>query len=302
MDFKWKVKYEIIPSLQRSETLEKISFEVISGKTFVQKQHITSNYDDISGTLCKKDSSFIRDILLRRMLYQKIYTPIEIKLIDPPELINREELEQQNAKLTRTVQNSLTMRWGILDVGDSIQESETFWNSGFSDRTNGYDQELLRIASWLEKSETESEHIQQFILTWVAFNSLYGLYSNEISTQSCRGEIQEFTVTISDLLSEAEASKLVKQYGKTLQLLTRLNLTLRNGTNCSSNLAAELQNAGNNNGLNVITKVLECVYCIRNRCFHDGPQATNLPDYVKEVRDFLMPIVSCCVKQFVNFQ
>ena len=302
MDFKWKVKYEITPSLQQSETIEEISFEVISEKTFVQKQHITSNYDDISDTLCKMDISFIKDIFLKRMLYQQIYTPIEIKLVDPPELINREELEQQDAKLTRTVQNSFTMRLGILDVGDSIQESEAFWISGFSNRTNGYDQELLRIASWLEKSETENEHIQQFILTWVAFNSLYGLYSNEISTQSCRGEIKEFTVTISDLLSEAEASKLVKQYGKTLQLLTRLNLTLKNGTNCSNILDTELKNPENNNGLNVITKSLECVYCIRNRCFHDGPQATNLPDYVKEVRDFLMPIVSYCVKQFVSFQ
>ena len=202
MDYKWNVKYEIIPTLKRSETIGEITFEVSSGKTFVQKQHVTSNYDDISKSLCIEDIALIRDVLLRRMLYQEIYTPIEIKLTEPPVLTNRKELEVQNAKLTRTVRNFVDMRYGLLKGGDSIQESEIFWVNGFKDKTAGYDKEIIRIASWLEKSEAENEHIQQFVLTWVAFNSLYGLFSNEISTENLRYEIPQFTTTVLALLSE----------------------------------------------------------------------------------------------------
>jgi len=124
MDFKWDVKYEIIPSLQESETLGENVFEVVSGKTFVQKQYVTSSYDDISQSLCKHDMGIIRDILLRKMVYQKIYTAIEIKFSEFPELTNRKELEQKNAKLTRIVEIRKEIRTAIGE--SSIQESETF--------------------------------------------------------------------------------------------------------------------------------------------------------------------------------
>lgn len=92
---------------------------------------------------------------------------------------------------------------------------------------------------------------------------------------------------------------MAKQNASTLCLLAKSNLSLRNGTNCSDSLEKELEHTDGNGKLNVIIKALECIYCIRNRCFHEGPDISELLDHMKKIRDFLMLIVASCVKNFV---
>lgn len=299
MNFIWQVQYEIEPSLEKSESVDGINFEVVNGKTIVTQQHITCNYDDIINTVCNDYMNMLRNYILRRMLYQKTYQPIIVKITTPPILLNREELKNKGAKLTRKVMASLEMRWSILDVNDSLAESENFWNSGFTGKSNGLDIELLRIASWIEKSEAEHDHIQQFILTWVAFNSLYGLYSKEVSNNNFYAEIHQFTETVSNLLKISDANEIFKIHETNINYLSNKNFQLRNGTNCSYDLGLELKNKKTRNHLSIITRTLECIYCIRNQCFHNGPQATDLPHFIKEARDVLLSIVAICARNFV---
>ncbi len=299
MNFIWQVQYEIEPSLEKSEYVDGINFEVVNGKTTVIQQHITCNYDDIIDTVCKDYMNMLRNYMLRRMLYQKTYQPIIVKITTPPILLNREELKNKGAKLTRKVIAALEMRWSILDVNESLAESENFWNSGFTGKSTGLDIELLRIASWIEKSEAEHDHIQQFILTWVAFNSLYGLYSKRISNHNFYAEIQQFTETALSLLETSDANEIFKRHETNINYLSNKNLQLRNGTNCSDDLGFELKNKNPRNHLSIIMRTLECIYCIRNQCFHNGPQATDLPHFIKEARDVLLSIVAICVRNFV---
>ena len=302
MDYIWQVKYEIEPSLQNSEEIDGINFEVRNGKTFVTHEHITNNYSDISSTVCKEFMSRIRGYMLRRMLYQKTYQPLSVKIANSPFLLNREELKEKGAKLTRRVIACCEMIYSLLEVDDSICESENFWKEGFSGKSEGFDSELLRIASWIEKSETEQDQIQKFILTWVSFNSLYGLYSRELSNQNFYNEIPQFTETVQTILSIAEAREIFQRYKTDIDSLSKLNLSLRNGTNCSDDLSLELQNINNTSYISIIIRTIECVYCIRNHCFHNGPQITNLPNYITHARDVLLAVVAGCSKNFVTLR
>ena len=300
MDYIWQVRYGIEPSLTTTEIIEGIKFQVDGNKTNVIAEHITENYDDITNTVCKEYIETLRNYLLRRMLYQKSYQPITIRPSQPPFLLNREELKGKGAKLTRKIQKLLHQNSSLLEVNDSLSESERFWKNGFTGKNVGSGDDIIRIASWLEKSESETDCIQKFILTWVAFNSLYGLYSRVISSQSFYSEIPQFTDALLGLLSEFEADKIFRRYHNNIILLSTFNLQLKNGNNCSDDLLRELNNNCNNSKLFIITRALECIYCIRNLCFHNGPQATDLHEYIGDAREILFTIVANCIYKFVK--
>ncbi|MBM9521208.1 hypothetical protein JWG39_15415 [Desulforhopalus vacuolatus] len=299
MDFIWQVQYEITPSLQQSEKVDGINFEVINSKTYVTTEHLTDNYDDISKTVCREDMKTLRDYMLRRMVYQKTYQQIIVLLKEQPFLKNRDELKEKGAKLTRTLRTCFVMSFSLLEVNDEISLSECFWKNGFTGKNAGLESDILRIASWIEKSEAEQDSIQKFILTWISFNSLYGLYSRKISNRIFYNEVPQFTDTVTGLLSNDEAKKIYDRYRKEIGCLAIQNLQLRNGTNFSNDLALELKR-NQYDYKSIIIRALECIYCIRNECFHNGPQLVNFSEYLNGSREVLFLVIANCLKNFVT--
>lgn len=271
-----------------------------NNKTYVITEHITDNYDDISQTVCHDYKNILRNYMLRRMVYQKAYQPINISVKEQPFLKNRDELKEKGAKLTRALRACCVMSYSLLEVNDEISLSENFWRNGFTGQAAGLENDILRIASWIEKSEAEQDRIQKFILTWISFNSIYGLYSRKISNQSFYNEVPQFTDTVTALLSNDEAKHICDRYSNEIFCLANQNLQLRNGTNCSNDLRLELQ-SNQHNYQSIIIRTLECIYCIRNECFHNGPQLTNFSEYLNGSRDILLSVIATCLKNFVVY-
>ncbi len=188
----WEVKFRVSPSLKNSETIGDCRFEVHGKETFVKFAYTTSAFDeklpDSEGeyeyaeeTKAKRERAKIRSLMLERMVYQRVFQPIRVDIICGPTLLNRKELPKER----RFVGNDIVIRYSILDVNDSIEESHNFWKSGFKNKTKGREDDFLRIAEWLQRSEEESDEINCFIIAWIGFNGLYGLF-NEIGMQNAK--------------------------------------------------------------------------------------------------------------------
>ena len=168
----WKIKFSIKPSLSKSEEIDGYYFRVkSSGETIVEKTYETSSFDELhperageyeyaEETLARLDAETIRELLLKRMIYQRNFSPITIKMVESPVLINRDALGKSGVKFKRHIGFSFTSINSILDVDDSLTESMNFWNDGFKNSSVSRERDVIRISDWLERSENEREHYQ----------------------------------------------------------------------------------------------------------------------------------------------
>ena len=312
MKFNWKAKFKIDPSLRMSKEINDYYFHVQNNETTVTVQYETSKYDELhpnrknnneyaEETLAQQEKAKIKEILLRRMVYQLIFSPLRIKLISYPELLNRKELEEKNIKLRREITATFEAIYSILDVNDSISESEQFWYSNFNGSSSGHQEAILNIAAWLSKSELEQRSINKFILTWIAFNSLYGLCASIFRPAQSMTEIDQFSLTIDNLLTPEKASNILNEFRPQIIPLTTLNLTSRNGgVNYSNDLNEEIEKISTNNELEIIKYALKCIYMIRNQYFHNAPQVTELQTNIGNFRNFIMRITAWCMRNFIK--
>ena len=162
------------------------------------------------------------------MIYQSLFSPIEVELLSYPILTNRKELEKGGATLRRPIVACHTAGWAILDVSDSISVSEEFWNKSFRGTAKGQESEIIRIASWLEKSEKEEDNIQSFILSWIGFNGLYSLFAS-LNKPNLRNDADKFEFIIKELINNNHALDIIKNHKELIYAFTNYNIKSDNG-------------------------------------------------------------------------
>jgi hypothetical protein len=269
-----------------------------------------------------QDKEQIRRLLLRNMLYQKNYQAIEIKMLGLPVLTNEKALSDEG--ITIKYYSSASFVFPMLLLDDEIEECENDFSLSAGEKhwkvnLINYEDELMRITDWLERSQTTSNQIDKFIHTWIAFNSLFDLYINEFEKQEINSvERKKFKLTIEKLVSASEAREIITRYRPTIMSLGSYNFIARNRDTCSANLETKLLERNlllNNIKLSkseilktellevckqILNEIMNCIYCIRNQAFHDAPQSPKLANYAEESNALLLEIVSTCAKNFMR--
>jgi hypothetical protein len=310
--FIWKQVFKIEPCLEKTEIINGYVFEVKeSNETIVEKIFETISFDErhanrkseneyAEETLSWLESDEIREILLRRMIYQRIFKPISVIPYASPKLENRQELIDAGIGLKRTVGKELRSAYAILDVNNSLTESETFWNAAFQGRTKGQQDEILRIADWYERSVKEIEPIKSFVLSWIGFNGLYGLLALLANKQNMN-EADKFIFMIKELLNDTQAQDIINSIRNEISALETYNIQSEGGgRNWSSDLRNEMSKAMIANS-KVLELVVRCVYGIRKQVFHEAPKTDDIIERVKIAKAALMPIGLMCLKNIATY-
>lgn len=307
----WKAEFKIEPSLSKSEEIDGYFFQVkSSGETVIEKTYETSSFDEVhperegeyeyaEETLARIDAEVIRELMLKRMIYQCVFSQITVNLLKYPDLINRNELKKNGVELRRHVGASLSIRYAILDVGDSLAESEKFWNSGFKKSTVSRERDVIRIGGWLERSGNENDPIKSFILAWIGFNGLYGLMAS-VHGKANQSDADKFEFTIKTLISDNQAENIINNISSEIKHLETYNIISDKGNrNWSTELGIEMQKTTVDKSF-VLRLVAKCAYGVRKQVFHEAPETSDVIARVKVSKAALGPITSTCLKAFIN--
>lgn len=309
--FIWKAELKIKPSLQKSEVIGGYTFKVIeSGETIAKQEYITNSYNELhpkrihdyeyaEQTLARLDIDTIREIMLKRMIYQRAFSPINIELVDYPTLVNREDLIKSGVELKRSAFTSHTIRYCSLDVNDSIEESELFWKSGFHGITKHQENEIIRIADWLEKSESENDQIKSFILAWIGFNGLYNLFAS--LNKYTGNDTQKFEFMIDKLNFQLiKIQEVIKSITKEMSEFKTYSIKSESGKMCWSNKLEEEIKKPTIDNLAIMKLILRCIYAVRKQVFHEAPRTNDILERVIVSKAALIPISALCLKTLVN--
>lgn len=305
----WEAEFKIEPSLNKSEEIEGFFFNVNNSETLVKRTYETSSHNEkhpesLDGneyaeqTLARLDIKKIKELMLKRMVYHEIFSPIMITLQAPPYLTNRDILEKNGAVFGRQISFSCSIKYSILDVDSSISASESFWESGYKGNALNRQEDVLRIADWIERSENEIDPIKSFILVWIGFNGLYGIVAS-VHGKTNLNDAAKFEFIIKTLINETQAKKIVKDNMSQINKLSTNDFTSESG---STNWSLKLKNAINNNysGIKVLLLATRCVYSVRKQIFHEAPETINVKDLSMISKAVIMPIVSKCLKAFIT--
>jgi hypothetical protein len=312
--YKWEVKFSISPSFMILETGSEYHFKV-EGEftTHVVVQYETAEINErLDGrrsddeyaeqTIAYNHQLAIKELMIQRMIYRKLAEPIEVVMIGKPKLLNRKELESGGLPIEHPLRVSWLIPSNILDNTDYLKESLEFWDSGLNYDVENLEKDIFRISEWLILAEKQNDHIKSFILTWIAFNGLYNLYSSivipEIKQRQPNHELKDnemFEHTIDKLIGDIEARKIINDNLYVFDLLQSLDIHSKSGiTNYSEDLE-RLRNSEVPNNIEIIKYATKCIYGIRKTVFHEAPNMENIDENCKQSKKLLsitvVPIV-----------
>ncbi len=308
--YRWKTKLKIRPSLRSPERINGYNFEVQNGETFVTIEYETPSFDSklpdsrddyeyADQTIARQHADRIRNMMLARMIYTRVPEILRIDIVSSPELLNRDEVVAAGVHKLRYVATTFDFSMAILDVGQTLSESQVFWSAGFTKKSDKYQEDLLRIADWAVRAEEESSHYKRFIMRWIAFNGLYGLY-DAINGRLQKTDKDKFEKMLVGLLAN-NADEIVSGLGNKLDSFETYGITSPSGqTDYSSNLAQERRKS-TPNSLEVIKLATLCIYGIRKEVFHEAPEPDDIEARCKTADRVLSEILMTCLKNFVNY-
>jgi len=307
----WQVQFRVRPSLRQPEIVQGYAFEVEDGETCITVTYETSAFDEVlpdrqgeyeyaEETLARQHAERIRHLMLMRMIYQRVASPIEVEIIADPTLLNRDELAAAGINLRRDIGKSSKLRWAILNVGDSLDESDRFWQTGFSGKAAGYERDALRVADWLARAEAMSDPIQRFILTWIGFNGLYGLLAL-IENKGSTDDAAKFMFAIESLIPESVAEKIAHNHDKALSQLESYQILSKSGkTDWGAKLCAE-RSKQTPNYITILKLATRCIYGIRKAVFHEAPEPSDIVERTRIAKELLTSLTLACLKSFVTY-
>lgn len=310
MKVHWKLQFSASPQINHDEVLGDFVFKkdgsVVSHvfKVELQEYNLCRSKENcyLVSPPVARSSAMIKELFLIKSIHNHIYEPIQLKLLNPPEILNKEELSKAGITLRNSVSNSWVMPYNRYEENDSFVEADMFWNSGFNGKTKNFTQDLLEVASWLEKSQSEIDPVKQFILLYIAFNGLYSHFSRSVTKTKKDDPKSEFNKILKELMGEEEAGKIVKTYRQQLNALVAFNLvsTGKKSEKLSEMLKNIMQKETVNN-LCVVFTATRCIHQIRIELFHYGTHMLQRRQKVEIASQILLGIIARCMKRYVSY-
>jgi hypothetical protein len=249
-------------------------------------------------TIYKQHLEKIKGLLLKRMIYQEDYQPINITILKGPFLLNRKELEQAGVKVRRAAEAFIGIQCVGIKTGDSFTEALNFYNQRVHIETK--DDAVLRIAGWLEKCESAPGEVEKFRILWTSFDSLFTVIA-KFEGKSEKGEKERIKLSIEKLISPQEAEEITAPLKKNgiVDKMIFLNIVSKYGENFSSDLR-DAAKPNKPDWLLLLKKGVLCVYGIRNAIFHDGPRVDDIEQKAVVARELLSPVVRRCLHKMAT--
>lgn len=295
--YQWKVKFQIsvVPSLQQSEAVGLYKFEVFNHKTYVTVEYETKSFEE-GVEVANKHKTIIQNLMLERMIYLKHFGNVNINISDL-ELLNENDLANAGLQTTPPVRSCLSDRYDIKDDRKILTISHNFWKRGFQSKSKGYESDALRIADWLQRSKEETDEIKSFILAWIAFNGLYGLFASINGKENLR-DADKFEYIIMELLVN-DASHIGNE--SALNKLESYDVSSGGeNTNWSNKLKIERTNI-NKDDIKVLQYAMRCIYGVRKQVFHEAPQPMDIMERANTCKSILIPVAATCLRNLVNY-
>jgi len=295
----WKATYNIAPRLENTESIDGYKFIVSDGKMIVEVEYKTSSCDEklpdafteteyAEETIAKKHQIILRELMLKRMIYLETSLPIKVDYKITP--INGQG---------RNVELHYSLHVLITEFKDSIIDSINYWNSGFQGRVANYRDDLIRIADWLERSASETDDINKFILAWIGFNGLYGIWCKIDGSQELN-DAEKIEKLINDFFPYSEAERMYNIFNTKMSYLATLSIRSRRGNEDWSLKLSEEMAKSNPSYIEVLNYTLKCIYGVRRQVFHEAPQTENILITVQHCTPIIAKITSFCLKKLIN--
>ena len=299
----WKATYNIVPRLEKTESINGYNFIVSNEKMIVEVEYKTSSYDEklpdafteteyAEETIAKKHQINLRELMLKRMIYLETSLPIKVDY-----KITRIN-EQQVFKTGRHVELHYTLHVLITEINDSIIDSINYWNSGFQGRIANYEDDVIRIADWLERSASETDDIKRFMLAWIGFNGLFGIWC-EIDGSQELNDAEKIEKLINNFFSYFEAERIYNKFNAKMSYLATLSIKSKKGNVDWSLKLSEEMAKSNPSYMEVLNYTLKCIYGVRRQVFHEAPQTEDILKTVQHCTPIIAKITSFCLKKLI---
>jgi hypothetical protein len=287
----WEVKYSVLPKLSHDEKVGNYFFcvkddachvTVVFGNQLRPDEHGTLNVDQVDASAQAETHRLrIEELMLIRNVYQQVTCPIEVNMLNErPQLLNKEDLLRQGIVPKWRVSISVTTAWRTIVVGDSITESQDYWQKASQGKMSSHAADVLRIEKWLQSSEDDDAYGTSFVHLWTAFNALWSCVCGTIpcgeNCDHCRGELHVMEHSIHQLL-RASSSDVERAVVGDLRAISQEEWIHDRGKN--EHFGAQLRDIlrlPEGDPFQRLLVGLECAYVFRCELFHEAPD----PDYV----------------------
>ncbi|WP_448871490.1 hypothetical protein [Desulfobulbus propionicus] len=301
----WNLIFKIFPIPNNNEVIDQVTFvknsPVINALAEVpasKYQISSSNYllaPPVHETIEK-----IKRLILLKAIHNCIYERIEIELIKY-ELYNEIELKEKKLKYKFKVSNALEQYYNIYEEDDRFDEAISYWKSGFRGKTSELQEDIIEIAKWVVMAQEEKSEMKSFIMLYLAFNSLYSMFSNYVKKTKKSQAKTEIKNVFYNLLTENRLNEVLRLNSNGITGLTRLNILSSDGKeNFSLALAGVMRN--NCETKHILYQAALCVHQVRNELFHYGIGMKNRNSKILISKFFLNTLIPRCLRDFIDYK
>jgi hypothetical protein len=287
----WEVTYSILPKLHHSERVGDYFFNVEADACRVTVAFSNELQPDEHGSLnvdrvdaCAQAETHrlcIEELMLIRNVYQQVTRPVEVSMLDEgPQLLNKEDLQRQGIDPKRHVSASIASAFRAIQVGDSIAESQVYWQKASYGRMSSHTTDVLRIERWLQSSENDDAYGTSFVHLWIAFNAIWKLGCVVVPCEGCHSHCGDFSSmerAVPHVLGSSSKAVMnsISADAKVISQEEWVHGTEKHERFLGRELRIALDSS-EKDPLRTIVVALECAYVFRCRLFHEAPEPADV--------------------------
>ncbi|MBM9521110.1 hypothetical protein JWG39_14910 [Desulforhopalus vacuolatus] len=189
----------------------------------------------------------------------------------------------------------------MYEENDRFGDAVDHWKSGFQSKTQGRQKDIIEISKWIILAQDEKSEMKSFVMLYLAFNSLYSLYSNYVNVTKNKQPKTEIKNLFYNLLTEKRIEEIFKLNRQQMVWLTSLNII---SSDKKSNLSLSLKGVLESkcDPKHILYQMAMCVHQIRNDLFHYGIGMKDKERKIEISKFFLITTISRCLRDFISYK
>lgn len=304
----WEVTYSILPRLEHSEKVGDYDFRAEPDSCTVSVKFSNQLQPDCNGKLnvdhigARMETDFhrahIEELMLIRNVYQQVTSPITVSVVRGPVLLNDADLRREGIIPVWPVVKTLAIAYRILQVGDSLGESQGYWQKACLGKMSAYRSDVLRIEKWLQSSEGDDAYGASFVHLWTAFNAMWSRVCDVIPCgKSCDhcSELRAMQYGVRHLL-RGSSNGVKRAVARDTPIISQEEWV--HASKKAEHFGKELRVAlGSSEGdaLETIVAALKCAYVFRCQLFHEAREPAYVAHWSPVFSHLLRQVTTTCL-------
>jgi hypothetical protein len=241
-----------------------------------------------------------KHLIFLKAIHNCIFERVEITF-DKQEIVNLSDLDENEVQYRFVSQKSLDQYYNIYEENDRFDDAISYWDGGFKGKIYGRQEDILEIAQWVVMAQDEKSEMKSFIMLYLAFNSLYSMFSNFIKKASKAQPKPEIKNLFYNLFSPKRLDEISRLNKHGITSLSKLNIM---SSNNKENYSLALEGVIKNNceTKHILYHTAICVHQIRNELFHYGIGMEEKNRKIAISKFFLNTVIPRCLRDFISYQ